>query len=196
MSEFNEYKTGHIATWLGQHDNTIRDWSRRYKKYLSVGANAGRRRYNDSDVRVLATVARYRNEGLAIDTIDTLLADGKLIPLEDIPKEPTPETEAARESVDIVAMPRDTYLLAVERYQNRIEDLEASLARSEGDRERIEAELKEVRSLYDTAKARLEVIEQERQPATFWLRVITVIVGIAVLLTIVAAFFLFSLSRA
>lgn len=191
MNAFNEYKTGHIAAWLNQHDNTIRDWSRRYKPYLSAGANAGRRRYNDSDVRVLATVAKYRNEGLAIDTIDTLLADGKLIPLEDIPQEPTPETEAARDSVDILAIPRDTYLLEVERYQlqintyqDRIEYLESALTDAAGDKERIQGELTKAREELGELRGKLGVMEVERRPASYWLAVIA---GIVVIVVIMAA---------
>lgn len=202
MSQFNEYKTGHVAAWLNQHDNTIRDWSRRYKAFLSTGANAGRRRYNDNDVRVLATVAKYRHEGLAIDTIDNLLAEGKLIPLEDIPQEPTPETEAARDSVEIVTIPRDTYLLEVERfqlqintYQDRIKQLERALSESAEDKERIQNELSAAREQLGELRGKLGVIETERRPATYWLQVIVIIVGIAIGLTIIAGILIANLYR-
>ena len=189
----NEYKTGHIASWLNQHDNTIRDWSRRWKAHLSKGANAGRRRYTDSDIRVLATIANYRNQGLSLDAIDKLLNEGKLIPIDDIPKEPTPGSEAARQAMEIVEIPRDTYLLDVERYQLQIETYQTEITRLKTaldeaveDKEELQSRLMEVTANYEAAKAQVTIIQQERRPAQYWLAIIAAITVAVVVIAAVA----------
>lgn len=192
----NEYKTGHVASWLDQHDNTIRSWQRRYKSHFSKGANSGRRRFNDEDIRVLATIAQYRNEGLSLDTIASLLDDGKLIAVDDIPQEPTPEIEEARDNTEIVAIARDTYLLEVERYQlqietykNEISRLESALNEATEDRDNLQSKLMQVTGQYESAKAQLEIIQQERKPASWWLAIIAaVVVAVVVIAAVVVVF--------
>jgi len=184
-----EYKTGSIAKALNVHENTIRDWSDRYQSLLSKRATSGRRKFTEDDFLLLATIADYRDKGLSLDAIEAALQKGQRI--DKAPDVPTPDELEARQDVEIVAIPRDSYLLEVERYQLQIEVAKAEIERLKsdlvgavGDKERIQSRLMEVTSLYDAAKARLEIIEQERRPAAYWLAIIA---GIVITVILIAA---------
>jgi DNA-binding transcriptional MerR regulator len=121
-------KTGEVASRLGIHPNTVRVWADECAEFLSKPATAAKRKFSDHDGRVLATVAKLRSEGLNYEQIRGALRDGRLVDI--LPPLPTPEEQAARQSIALVAMPE------YQRVLDQIVTLrnELDLARQERDR--------------------------------------------------------------
>lgn len=69
-----------IATSLQVSSNTIRaQWGREFADYLSPGANppkGHKRKYNQDDLDVFATIATLRNQEKSYEDIHQALADG------------------------------------------------------------------------------------------------------------------------
>lgn len=200
------YKTGYVAKWVGQHENTVRDWSLRYKDLLSKGANAGRRRYVYTDVETLATIADYRQQGISLDDIEGLLKQGKRI--ETLPPEPTPDDIEARRNVQIVHIPETERLLEIQKYELQIQQLANErdtildkLEDTEHERDSLLSKVSELDKELSVAqsqleserkahKAQIDIIQKERPSALFWLAVMLgVVVAVSFIIAGITLFF-------
>lgn len=188
MENHSEYKTGPVAKALKVHENTIRDWSDKYQDLLSPRATSGRRKFTPDDLLLLATINDLRDKGLSFDAIRDALEAGQRI--DKAPDVPTAADIQARQKVDIIRIPRDTYILELERYQLRIEALEAEITRLQGElegtstgRDTLQVQVTELTGQLEGAKARLEIIQQERPTSRYWLAVIVAIAASAVFIT-------------
>lgn len=188
------YKAGDIAKRLDIHPNTVRNWSDEYTRFLSGGAvgkaPGTRRRYNDQDALVLATIASLRNQGLKPAQIVEALENGRLV--ETLPPLPTAEEEAARASIELVAMPEYTRVLD----QLRSAELEKQRIITERDsaylaRDKANERIAELQHEIGQLQGRLEALESERLPTRSMLQIILVIaigslVVVAVVVVLVA----------
>jgi DNA-binding transcriptional MerR regulator len=180
------YKTGEIAKRINVHENTVRNWTDEYRAHMSPSALGAKRKFNEDDLRVLATIADLREKGIAPGDIADALTDGKLIA--ELPPMPTAAEEAARDEIRLVP------LANVERALNEAVRLESELARVTQERdiaierrdrdvttynERIAALTGEIGEL----RGKLSIIEKERQPALFWLTALAFAVAVAIVLT-------------
>ena len=176
-----EYKTGKVAAWVQptQHENTIRTWSEKFASYLSKHANASRRRYTHDDVRVLATVAKYRQDGLSFDAIETALKDGHRLADEEMPPEPDIKDDEVRAAMSIVRIPESDYNLQLVRLQDvialredELRETREQLASERADKAKLQERMNELQTEIGAARAELNIIRQERRPATYWLGVL------------------------
>jgi DNA-binding transcriptional MerR regulator len=184
-----EYKTGKVAAWVqpSQHENTIRTWSEKFAPYLSKNANATRRRYTHDDVRVLATVAKYRQEGLSFEAIETALKDGHRLADEEMPQEPDIEDNEARAAVSIVRIPEAQYILDLERLrdviklrESELQEAREQLASERVDKAKLQEKINQLEREIGIAQGELKNINKERFPAVYWLVIIAVVLVIAV----------------
>lgn len=181
-------KTGDLAERLNTHPNTIRAWAREYSDFLSDKANAARRSYSEDDALVIATVANLRESGLLHEQIEQSLQNGTRV--NSVPELPTPEEQAARESISLV--PSSEYQRIIDRVQTLQGELEQ--ARQERDNAieqwqlgttELNKRIAELEHNLGIAQGELKRLESERLPVTFWLMILAaviVIVAIAVYL--------------
>lgn len=186
-----EYNTAQIAARLNVHDNTIRDWTRRYGDMLSERANMPKRKYTPDDLLILATIAHYRDRGISFESISDMLTEGTRIEADKIPPEITPDVEQAKDKVSIMTIPEDTYLLEQGVLQRKIalitQELDTTkerLATSEADKEALQARVIELERDLSSATAKLEIIAQERKPAIYWL---TIMLGVVIAVSLIIA---------
>jgi DNA-binding transcriptional MerR regulator len=74
------YDTKHVAALHSIAEHTVREWSKRFKDYLSDRANPGQRRqrvFNRNDMEVFDLIAAKKNEGLTFEDIEKLLKSGE-----------------------------------------------------------------------------------------------------------------------
>jgi DNA-binding transcriptional MerR regulator len=195
------YGTSHVSTWINQHENTVRDWSKRYSAFLSPNANAGRRRFTREDVRVLATIASLRTTGLSLDAVEEVLKQGKFLQDDEMPTEPDPEAEEARKNIDMVYAPKERIesalavqelQLVITRKEDELRQTELRLEEAVDERDKLRTRVLELERDIAAAKARLEIIEQERKPFSWWLLLIAGI-AIAALVIVGAVYFISTL---
>ncbi len=175
-----EYKTGEVAKRVGVHANTIRLWAAEFERHLGPKANGGRRRFTEADVRVLATVAHLRDRGIDLADIDRALDNDETL-LTELPPEPSPELEQARAGVRMVPFAQ------VERALDRIQQLEVERDRLTGERDSAlvnNAELNEKIASLNREIGELQGSLKERQPATYWLRWLAVVVAVALVIVL------------
>jgi len=175
-----------LARRLKTHPNTIRLWADRYKRHMSPGAVSGARQFTAADFRVLATVMHYRAVGMGLDKIGDLLDAGNRV--DELPPPPDPREESARAAVELI--PRERLHRALDELQRLTEERDRVL--SERDtalqqvaslNERIEYLQREV----GTLSGKLAIVETERKPAAWWLRLLAAAVVIALALGAVLA---------
>lgn len=178
------HKTGEIAKRINVHENTVRHWADEYRAHMSAGAVSTKRKFTDDDLRVLATVADLRDKGIAPGDIAAALADGKRV--SELPPLPSPAEEAAKDEIKLVP------LANVERALNEVVRLEAELARVIHERDlALEKRETDTTALNTKINALTSEIGElrgklgERQSTRFWLIVLAVAVGLAVLATAV-----------
>lgn len=171
------YKAGDIARRLDIHPNTVRRWADEYSAHFSASAAGNRRRFTEDDLRVLATIASYRDQGISPAEVGRMLAAGQRV--DKIPAPVTAEEEAARRDVRLVPVAQ------YERALDRIQALENEIDRITTERDRATLD-------QQTANQRIEALQREigtlqgqvseRQPAAYWLRLLAVAVLIALAL--------------
>lgn len=177
-------KTGDIARRINVHENTVRNWTDEYRAYMSPGALGAKRKFSEADLRILATVADMREKGITPADIAAALGEGKRIA--ELPPEPSPAEEQARQEVRLVP------LANVERALNEVVRLETELAKITQERDiAIERRDRDV----TTYNERINALEREigemrgklaeRQPTRFWLMVLAAAVAVAVIATAV-----------
>jgi DNA-binding transcriptional MerR regulator len=189
----DEYKTGKVAAWVKppQHENTIRTWSGKYADYLSKNANAARRRYSFEDIRVLATIADYRQQGLSFDAIEQALKEGKRLADDEMPPEPDIEDDEARAAVSIVRIPEGDYTLqlallnkAIEERELELREVREQLASEKADKAKLQERVTQLEREIGLAQGELKGLDRERKSSAYWL---TILVTIIILVIIIAS---------
>lgn len=170
-----QYTTSELSRRLSVHQNTLRGWADMFRRHMSPEAVSSARRFNQSDFRVMATIVHYRAIGLGLDEIGALLDEGKRI--DTLPGAPDPREESARAAVELV--PRERLFRALDELQRLTDERDRLL--SERD-----TALQQVASLNDrieglqrevgTLAGKLEIVEGERRPASYWLRLLALAV--------------------
>lgn len=213
-------KTGVVAKRLNIHPNTVRNYADRYGDLLSKDATGRKRTFNYDDLLILATISEFRDSGMEWEQIRVALEQGQRV--DSVPELPSPEVELARKAVDLIPKPHVDRLYEqikdLERQRDSaMERLERIMLEVQNERRRVQDEhdqeltsarenwQKEVTTLRDKIstlerekslmEGQLTIIQQERRPATYWLQVIVIIVGIAIGLTIIAGILIANLYR-
>jgi len=132
-----KYKTGYIAKRVGVSPPTVRLWADEYGKYLSDMARkrapGAPRRFTAADADIMATIAAARDKGLTHPQIVSLIEQGKL---ETLPDMPTDEEQEARESVQLIpAAEKDMALSERDRALDILRVKEADIERITGERD-------------------------------------------------------------
>lgn len=181
------YRSGDVAKRIGVHPNTIRAWADQFPRFMSAGARGSRRRYSDSDVRYLASIAHWRDRGLELAEISTLLESPDNL-LTDLPLEPSPAVEQARMAIQLVPRPE------VERALDRIAQLENERGRLLSERDSALADNADLNRRINTLEreigtlsGKLAVVEVERRPAAWWLRWLALAVLLALAVGVLLA---------
>ncbi len=183
------WKTSDLARRLKLHPNTIRNYADEYARFMSPGAIAAKRSFTTDDALVLATVNHLRAQGLKTDLVRQQLEAGFRV--DALPTVASPEEEAARESIALVALPEYTRVLDL------LKERESELARVMAERDKAQSDsaglnnrIADLQLEIGTMRGRLELLEKERPPASYWLRVLALVALAAVVLTIIAAILL------
>jgi DNA-binding transcriptional MerR regulator len=201
-----QLKTKELAQWLRLSPATVRLWTTEgYGEFLSPvgqGGDGRTRSFNEQDARIIAFIHALKQEGQDRDEIMATLKQLESEHWRDLPPMPAAPPGVVTETINLetaetaLVTQRNAALREIAILEERIENLEGDLVQERLKRESIEAELRqelskrrdEVTTLtgqLEAAKAQVTIIQQERQPAAYWLRVIVVIVAIAILLTII-----------
>jgi len=141
---------GELSKRIGVHGNTVRNWSGEYAAFLSASAATGqhgkRRRFNDKDVLVLATIADLRAKGLTREQVVEALKAGTRIEVAAAAADVRgdvgvvsvaqlervlDEVSSLREKLDELRAERDKALEGKEALDARIKELERQLGRAE-----------------------------------------------------------------
>lgn len=189
-------KAGEAAKRLKVHANTIRNWADEYSAYMSPEAlgqsPGGKRRFTEDDLRILATVAELRGQGIGAEKIREALGNGRRTDV--IPPLPTPEEEQARQSIALIPLPEYTRILDLlksreDELARVISERDAALA----DKDTLNTRIADLQREIGQLQGRLESVEQvldERRPADWWLRlIIPLTIGI-VIIALIAVIYL------
>lgn len=166
-----KYKAGDMARRLDIHPNTVRRWAIEYKSHFSPGAIGKRRIFTDDDLRVLATIAAYRDQGISPAEVERMLAAGQRV--ENIPPPVTEAEEAARRNVRLVPVAQ------YERALDRIQQLENELDRLTAERDSAALDQQAITARIETLQRELGTLQgqvAERQPAAYWLKLLALAV--------------------
>ncbi|MBZ0294170.1 MAG: MerR family transcriptional regulator [Anaerolineae bacterium] len=90
-------KAGAIATRLGVHSDTIRDWADLFEEFFSEGARRGagiRRVFSLEDEVILNTVCELRKQNVEFEEIRARLTNGERIEALPVINEPVPPDSA------------------------------------------------------------------------------------------------------
>ena len=192
-------KTGQIAKHLSVSPSTVRFWASEYATYLSDGAtglnmNKGATRvFNEQDALVLATIAQMRDKGETHEQIVSALDQGRLV--NNVPSAPKQDEMQPRQTVGLVTVDElHRALDQIQFLQLEIERLteERDLALIHRDRDVAELNQKiaQLHAELGRAEGKLAIIERERKPFEYWLRVMVVVILIAVVVTAMVVFLL------
>lgn len=182
------FKTGDLAKRLSLHPNTVRTWADEFSEFVSPGAVAAKRKFTADDALVLTTIAQLRSENLAFEEIRKALSNGRRA--DGLPPVPTPEEEAARQSLQLVPMPEYTRVLDLLRSKEL--ELERVINERDGalrDKDTANAQIADLRQDIGELRGRLEALETERLPVAVTLRIAALlIVGLLVFLALAIVF--------
>lgn len=148
----SKYQNRHIQNIFNVSAPTVRNWATDFADYLSPSANppANKTRYfTDDDLRVLATVARLRDEKRNTDEIIEQLNTGIL---------DEPPIEVPIELIDITAS--DVGLKLIREIEQMRIDIE-NLKSGDAEKQNLVDEIARLNRLVGRLEARLE-IEQEK----------------------------------
>lgn len=143
------YKTLEVATRFGIEQQTVRNWAKEFKQYLSITANpspGNHRIFTDDDLRVFVVVSELKDLGFTFESIHVSLQNGQRGEL-------PPDTTSLTPTGDLSAL---QVMLANEMRLR--EELEAQLTT---EREN----LKNERSRADKAETKADVLEQQLREA-------------------------------
>jgi DNA-binding transcriptional MerR regulator len=183
------YKAGDLATRLKVHPNTLRNWGDEsvYAPYLSNEAKGrapgAKRRFTERDALVLATIAFHRDIGLKSDQIAQLLADGKLLEaLPTLPADMPPAEREARDSIQLVTMPE--YIRVMDLLRSKEDELGRVIGERDTavrDKDAAQGRISDLQREIGQLQGRLEALEQERQPASYWVRILLIaVIGVLI----------------
>jgi DNA-binding transcriptional MerR regulator len=148
-----DLRSNELANRLGVSDSAIRDWSGRYREFLSrtgQGIEPGATRlFTYEDQTVLATVAHLRAQGMPHDSIADKLANNWRVDPPDETPEPEPAPQPDRALVPVGQLNR-----ALDQIASLSDELESLKAEIAAERNKREADRKDY-----TAR----IIELERE---------------------------------
>ena len=144
-----------VAKWLEIAESTLRSWDLRFREYLEADVGewkkSTRKRYTENDLKVFATIARLRDEGLAMADVSASLDEALKHTILDF-SEPPP--------ADADEQPAGTSSTALMTVQQELIETRLSLAREMGSREEIEKERDRlIEQLADADEAHQERIQ-------------------------------------
>lgn len=186
-------KTKEVADRLGLDTSTIRVWSGRdYIDFMSESAQGGgrRRHFTERDVQVLAYVVQARDEGTLHDEIRQQLVSMRQDNwrgLPDIPPKPGHDNEVpmvpAEAASIAISKQAEKLNLQIITLEKQVDLLEEALEEERGERKQLQTQLTETKEQLGELRGQLHVVEAERKPTDYWLKII----AIAVFATLVLA---------
>jgi DNA-binding transcriptional MerR regulator len=194
-------KTGELSKRLDVAPSTIRFWASEYSSYLSesaIGLGKGASRvFSERDVKVLATVAQMRDQGLTHEQIVDALEGDQFV--EHVPSSPARE-EITQQPVTLVSI--DQLHRALDQVQflqmeidRLIEERDLALITRDRDVSELNKRIAQLQGELGRAEGKLAMLERERKPFDYWLRVMVVVILAAVTVTAVVVFLLASMVR-
>jgi DNA-binding transcriptional MerR regulator len=170
-------KAGEVSKRLKVHANTIRNWADEYSTFMSPDAlgksPGGKRRFTEDDLRILATVAELRNQGIGSDKIRDALASGRRADI--IPPLPSPEEESARQSIALIPLPEYTRILDL--LKSREEELARVIAERDAalkDKDIFSERIADLQREIGLIEGELNVLKTERLSTPVLLRLAAV----------------------
>ena len=193
-------KTKDVAKLLNVSDSTIRLYARRFHDFLGPESKPGRRTryYSDRDVQVLRYISEQKDAGATDDDVTASLRS-----MDDSELPPVPSGAAQLND----EQRRHRLALEVVQLREKVANLEDQLAAQESElekernkhrqalqgeqarRESVEKELTTVKSELMQKSARLEVLQEERRPLEFWLKLIAVVVVFVALIAVLVVWY-------
>lgn len=194
-------KTGELSKRLDVAPSTIRFWASEYSSYLSesaIGLGKGASRvFSERDVKVLATVAQMRNQGLTHEQIVEALDGDRFV--EQVPSSPVRD-EVIQQPVTLVSI--DQLHRALDQVQflqmeidRLIEERDLALITRDRDVSELNKRIAQLQGELGRAEGKLAMLERERKPVDYWLRVMVVVIVVAVTVTAVVVFLVASAFR-
>lgn len=155
-----------LARRLDCSDTAVRNWSRRFARFLSpeaAGGDGSTREYSPADALVIATVQRLSMMGHRMLDIEAQLETGWRI--EALPEAPSPEREAALQAVQLVPVERLAVVMQeVERMRSEVARLEVerdkAADRERQARERVAELQRELGQVEGLSKGQVEIIRR------------------------------------
>lgn len=182
-------KTSDLAKRLKVHPNTVRNYADEYARFLSAGAISVKRAFTQDDALIIATIAHLRNQGIKTELVKQQLEAGYRV--DTLPTAATPEEETARESIALVALPEYSRVLdLLKERENELARVVAERDKAQTDSAGLNNRIADLQLEIGTMRGRLELLEKERPPAAYWLRLLAIAVLVTVVLTIATALLL------
>lgn len=180
-------KTKELADYLGVAPATIRLWSRNdeYGVFLSdvaTGGDGSVRSFNEVDARILAYIHILKQQGKRKDEVMETLKhdqsnDWKHLPL--MPGEVVNSVPIDR-AIDAVYVERSKLIIEIDALEQQLKEARDDIQQERSRNDKLQSRINELERDIGIAKGRLEVMQQERRSADYWLRVIVVIILITV----------------
>jgi DNA-binding transcriptional MerR regulator len=164
----------------------------------AIGLGKGASRvFSERDVKVLATVAQMRDQGLTHEQIVDALEGDQFV--EHVPSSPARE-EITQQPVTLVSI--DQLHRALDQVQflqmeidRLIEERDLALITRDRDVSELNKRIAQLQGELGRAEGKLAMLERERKPFDYWLRVMVVVILAAVTVTAVVVFLLASMVR-
>lgn len=197
-------KTGELSKRLDVAPSTIRFWASEYSSYLSesaIGLGKGASRvFSERDVKVLATVAQMRSQGLTHEQIVDALDAEQFV--EHVPSSSPRERETERVrdgeqattppvtlvSIDQLHRALDQVQFLQMEIDRLIEERDLALITRDRDVSELNKRIAQLQGELGRAEGKLAMLERERKPFDYWLRIMAVVILIAVAVTATVVF--------
>lgn len=191
-------KTKELADRLGIAPVTVRLWTKEYGEFLEPSARGGgkNRTFSDLDARVMAHIVHLKANGQGRDDITATLKTLQAIDWQGLPDMPPappgiePISVIPREAAEArIDAQRAALMREIATLQDTVERLEGELDIERQDNRRLNDELANTREKLGNALGKLAIIEQERQPAAYWIRVLLIaLIGVLIIGGLAVAF--------
>lgn len=149
-------KAGAVATRLGVHSDTVRDWTSIFAEFFSDGAKkttSFQRVYDLNDEIILNTIHELRQKGIEFEEIRARLRSGERVEMLPAANEPLPPESA----LSVYTEMKELRVQIAER-DGEIERLRTE---SKEERERLQAEIRQLDRENAVLKYRLERLEAD-----------------------------------
>lgn len=154
----DKYQSRHLQSMFDISSETVRNWAKEFEVYLSPSANPPKgkyRKFTEEDLRVIALIARMKDDGAIFEGIHEALQDGARAEPPAVPDELL-DIASSPAGLQMINMLQDLTRRVAELENSEQKQLKSEIIRLRESRDGL---LKEIGRL----EARLEIAKEDKE---------------------------------